>query len=186
MMTKHEDREKELQEQQEQTQEKANGEENQKESRQEEEKTELQAALEQIESLKEQAAQQEEKYKRVLAEYDNFRKRSQKERDGYYSDALCGALASFLPVLDNLERAALQPQADEGVKLILKQFMDILEKYGVKACGQEGEVFDPNMHNAVMHIEDDSLEENVVAEVLQKGYALGERLIRPAMVKTAN
>ena len=141
---------------------------------------------EQIAQLQQAATEQEEKYKRMLAEYENFRKRSAKEKEGYYSDALAGAIGAFLPVLDNLERAVAQPDADEGVKLICRQFLEILEKYGVAACGAPGETFDPNLHNAVLHVEDESLGENVIVDVMQKGYTMRDRLIRPAMVKTAN
>lgn len=137
------------------------------------------------EKLKAELAALDDKYKRVLAEYDNFRKRSLKERDAFFGDGVMSAAASFLPLIDNLERAAAA-SSDEGVKLIERQSQEIMQKLNIKAVGQEGEDFDPNIHNAVAHIDDESLGENVVAEVLQKGYMLGDRLIRPAMVKTAN
>lgn len=141
---------------------------------------------ERIHTLEAEAAQKDERYLRVLAEYDNFRKRSQKEKSGIYSDAQIAAYASLLPVLDNLERAAAAENADEGVKMILKQFQDILAKAGITPCGKEGESFDPNFHNAVMHAEGEGSGETVIAQVLQKGYLMGEKLIRPAMVKTTD
>lgn len=141
---------------------------------------------EKIRQMEEEAARKTETYMRVLAEYDNFRKRSQKERDSTYQDAQISTIALFLPVLDNLERAASAAEADEGVRMILKQFQDLLKKCGVEECGKEGEAFDPNFHNAVMHQEGEGTGEPVIAQVLQKGYTLNGRLIRPAMVKTTD
>ena len=136
-------------------------------------------------SLEDQLAQFEEKYKRVLAEYDNFRKRSQKERETLYQDACCTAIAAFLPVLDNLERAQAAG-ADQGVVLIAKQFSEVLEHFGVQPCGEVGEPFDPNLHNAIAHVEDESLKENTICEVLLRGYRMGDRVVRHAMVRVAN
>ncbi len=127
----------------------------------------------------------EDKYKRTLAEYDNFRKRSQKERETLYSEVTMQTVKEFLPVYDNLERAVAQ-ENNEGAALILKQFGTIFEKYGIKAFGEPGDTFDPNLHSAVMHTEDENLPENSIAEVLQKGYMMGERVVRPAIVKAAN
>ena len=127
----------------------------------------------------------DDKYKRVLAEYDNFRKRSMKERDAFFRDGECASISAFLPLIDNLERAAAATN-DEGAQKLLKQAQDILEKMNVHPCGKAGDAFDPNFHNAVVHIEDENLGENVIAEVLLCGYTKGDRLIRPAMVKTAN
>ncbi len=141
---------------------------------------------EKICQLEEEAARKTETYMRVLAEYDNFRKRSQKERDSTYQDAQISTIGLFLPVLDNLERAASAAEADEGVRMILKQFQDLLKKCGVEECGKEGEAFDPNFHNAVMHQEGEGAGEPVIVQVLQKGYTLNGRLIRPAMVKTTD
>lgn len=141
---------------------------------------------EKIRQMEEEAARRTETYMRVLAEYDNFRKRSQKERDSTYQDAQISTIALFLPVLDNLERAASAAEADEGVRMILKQFQDLLKKCGVEECGKEGEAFDPNFHNAVMHQEGEGTGEPVIVQVLQKGYTLNGRLIRPAMVKTTD
>ena len=139
--------------------------------------------------LEKKLAELDDRYKRVLAEYQNFRTRSQKEKDSLYFDSVASTVAGFLPVIDTLERAMGQ-EADEGFKksleLIIKQYDECLERFGVKPFAERGDAFDPNIHNAVMHVEDDSLEGNVVAEVLLKGYMLGERVVRHAMVKVAN
>ena len=136
--------------------------------------------------LEEEAAKQDDRYKRILAEYDNFRKRTQKEKESTYQDAQLATVAAFLPVLDNLERGAALETADEGVKLILKQFREILTKYHVESCAEEGQAFDPNFHNAVLHEEGEGTGETVIAQVLQKGYTMNGRLIRAAMVKTTD
>ena len=154
------------------------------ESRAEKKKTEK--LEEKIQKLEEESAKKDEKYMRILAEYDNFRKRSQKEKDSTYLDAQIATVNAFLPVLDNLERGAAAEDADEGVKLICKQMQELMSKLGVQPCGAEGEVFDPNFHNAVMHEEGDGSGETVIEAVLQKGYTMKEKLIRPAMVKTKN
>ncbi len=141
-------------------------------------------------ALESQLAENEERYKRMLAEYDNYRKRCAKEREGLYADSFAAAVALFLPVLDNLERAALQQEQAEGerkgAEMIVKQFLEILEKSGVKPMGEKGESFDPLRHNAIQHIEDDSFGENQICEVLLRGYVMGDRVIRHAMVKVAN
>lgn len=155
-----------------------------KESRSE--KRRLEALEEKIKKLEDERAQQDERYKRLLAEYDNFRKRSQKEKDGTYLDAQVNTVAAILPVLDNLERAAQAEEASEGVKMILKQFRDILTKAGVAPCGAEGETFDPNLHTAVMHEDGEGKGDTVIAQVLQKGYTMKDRLVRAAMVKTTD
>ena len=136
-----------------------------------------------IEELEAAAKTQEDQYKRMLAEYDNFRKRTQKERETLFSDAGAVTVAAFLPVLDNLERAAAAEGAPEGAKLILKQFCEILEKQNVKPFGEEGEPFDPTKHNALLH-EDGEGGETVIAQVFKRGYAQGDRIIRHADVKT--
>lgn len=128
---------------------------------------------------------------RLTAEYSNFRKRSEKEKGETYSHAASKTIEAFLPVFDNLERALLSEQEDyeglkKGVQMTYDGLMSTLEKVGVTAFGAPGETFDPNLHNAVMHIEDDTLEENVITDVFQKGYKLNDKIIRPAMVKTAN
>ena len=147
---------------------------------------ELKKALEQKEAA---LAEENEKYLRLCAEYDNFRKRSAKEREGIYNDAYSEALASLFPVVDNLERAAQYSDGEnvaKGVAMTLKSVKDTLDKLGVSEIDPTGCEFDPNLHNAVMHVEDESLGENIVVEVLQKGYCRGERVLRYAMVKVAN
>ena len=141
---------------------------------------------EKIARLEEEAAKQDDRYKRILAEYDNFRKRTLKEKETTYQDAQMSTVSAFLPVLDNLERGAAQENADEGVKLILKQFREILTKYHVESCAEEGQAFDPNFHNAVLHEEGEGSGETVIAQVLQKGYTMNGKLIRAAMVKTTD
>ncbi|MBO4978996.1 MAG: nucleotide exchange factor GrpE [Clostridia bacterium] len=129
-----------------------------------------------------------ERYVRMLAEYDNFRKRTAKERDGIYSDAYIDALTNILPVLDNLERAEGCEDAEalrKGLELTLKSFRDTLEKMGVKEIDTTGQ-FDPNLHNAVMHVEDEAYGENAIAEVLMKGYQKDDKILRYSMVKVAN
>ena len=130
------------------------------------------------------------KYLRMAAEYENYRKRSAKERDNIYSDAQAQTILSLLPVLDNLERAASQPTADEaflkGLEMTLKQFYDCLAKLGVQEIKALGEQFDPNLHNAVMHVEQDGCDDNTIVEVFQKGFIMGDKVIRHAMVKVAN
>lgn len=154
---------------------------------QEEESNPLMEALEQ---LKESLNQQEEKYLRLAAEYDNFRKRSQKEKEGIYADAKADALTAFLPVYDNLERALKQETADEaykkGVEMTMNQLKEIMSKLGISEIPALGQPFDPNLHNAVMHIEDEAAGENTIVEVFQSGFKLGEKVIRFAMVKVAN
>ena len=131
-----------------------------------------------------------DKHLRLMAEYDNFRKRSQREKDEIYANATAAVLLKLLSVQDNFERAKLcDPGSDEFVKgfeLIEKNFTQTLASFGVEPFGEVGESFDPQKHHAVMHIEDESLGENTVALVLQKGYKMGERILRHAMVQTAN
>lgn len=130
-----------------------------------------------------------DKYTRMYAEYDNFRKRSAKERDGIYADAYADAISSILPILDNIERAVGYTDAEavlKGVEMILKGANETFEKMGVKSFGKIGDEFDPNRHNAVMHVEDESLGENIITDVFQKGYTKGDKVIRYAMVKVAN
>ena len=127
---------------------------------------------------------------RTAAEFDNFKKRTERERLSVAEYAKAGLFKEFLPVLDNAGRAiaADSTGADyaKGLEMIIKQFLSIPEKMNVVALAKEGEPFDPNFHEAVMHIEDESLGENVVAEVLQQGYKIGDTVIRAAMVKVAN
>ena len=131
-----------------------------------------------------------DKYLRLLAEYDNYRKRSQKEKDALYGDIKANTLKDFLPVYDNLVRALAQPTEDEaykkGVEMIMTQFNKTLEKLGITEMDCLGQKFDPAFHNAVMHVEDAEKGENEIVEVFQKGFMLGDRVIRFAMVKVAN
>ncbi len=130
-----------------------------------------------------------DRYTRMLAEYDNFRKRAQKEREGVYSDAVSDVLTEILPIKDTLEMAmayADESKLSQGVTMTLTKFTEILTRLGVEEFGAPGDEFDPNLHNAVFHVEDEALGENVIAEVLMKGYKKGDKIIRYAMVKVAN
>ena len=143
-----------------------------------------------VPDLSEELKGANERYLRLLAEYDNFRKRSQKEKDSLYGDIKADTLSKFLPVYDNLCRALAQNTEDEayrkGVEMIMTQFEQTLEKLGVTKIESLGQTFDPNMHNAVMHVEDEEKGENEIVEVFQEGFLLGEKVIRFAMVKVAN
>ena len=127
---------------------------------------------------------------RLAAEYDNFRKRSQKEREALYTDIKAETVGKFLPVYDDLARALENETTDEsykkGVQLTMNNLKKIMQSLGVEEFGEAGEDFDPNRHNAVLHIEDENLGENVVAEVFQCGFRIGEKVIRFAVVKVAN
>ena len=140
--------------------------------------------------LQEEVDQLSDKLLRTMAEYDNFRKRSQRERDAIYPQATASAVGQFVPILDTFERALSAPCSDEefkkGVEMILQNFKETLEKLGVESFGEAGETFDPNLHNAVMHIEDPEKGEGVIVEVFQRGYKMGDRIIRHAMVQVAN
>lgn len=145
---------------------------------------------ERAEQMERDLGASKDQYLRLAAEYDNFRKRSQKERESAYQDAWADAVSRLLPVYDNLERALGQPTKDEayqkGVELTMAQLSEIFEKMGVREIPAQGSAFDPAFHNAVMHTEDPSLGDGVVAEVFQKGFLLGDKVIRTAMVKVAN
>ena len=127
---------------------------------------------------------------RVAAEYDNFRKRAGKEKDAAYGNGKADAVAKLLPIYDNLERALNQPTEDaafkKGVEMTMTELVKILNGLGVEIFGQAGDSFDPNLHNAVMHTEDESLGENVIAQVFQKGFKIGEKVVGFAMVQVAN
>ena len=151
--------------------------------------SELEALRRQLEKAEAKAAESDDKYMRMLAEYDNFRKRSIKERENCYADAHADAVNAVLPVLDNLERAAMYSEAEavaKGLELTLKSFTETFERLGIHEIESMGKTFDPNIHNAVMHIDDDAYGEGEIVEVLQKGYIKGDRVIRYAMVKVAN
>ena len=127
---------------------------------------------------------------RVAAEFDNFRKRTIKEKEASYGNGKADAVEKLLPVYDNLERALNQPTEDEafkkGVEMTMTQLVGIFSGLGVEIFGNVGETFDPNFHNAVMHLEDESFGENVICQVFQKGFKLGDKIIRFAMVQVAN
>ncbi len=129
-------------------------------------------------------------YLRLAAEYDNYRKRSQKEKDNMFRDGKACAIEKFLPVYDNLSRALEQETADtaykKGVEMTMTGLVEILKKMEVTVYGEPGDVFDPNLHNAVMHIDDDNYKEGEIVQVFQKGFSLGDKVIRHAMVQTAN
>ncbi len=146
--------------------------------------------VDEAERWKAAVAEQEDKFLRLCAEYDNFRKRTQKEKESIYADATAKAVSALLPVYDNLERALKQETADEaykkGVEMTMAGLRKAFESLGVTEIDAAGQSFDPNIHNAVMHVEDEALGESTVAEVFQAGFMLGEKVIRFAMVKVAN
>lgn len=143
----------------------------------------LELAAKQLESVKDQ-------FTRLTAEYDNYRKRTTKEKENVYADAKADTVKEFLGVLDNLERGLAQfAEGDphrQGMELICRQFLAVLEKLGVTRIEAQGQPFDPQKHDAVMHVEDENVGENTVVEVLQQGYQLGDKVLRFAMVKVAN
>ena len=152
-------------------------------------KKEVDALKKEVETLKADLAEQNDKYLRIVAEYDNYRKRVQKEKEGIYGDAYVDAVKEILPILDNMERAVAFADSGnlaEGVTMTLNMFKDIFTKMGVEEIPSENVEFDPNIHNAVMHVEDENLGENMVAETFSKGYKKGDKIIRYAMVKVAN
>ena len=127
---------------------------------------------------------------RVAAEFDNFRKRTIKEKEASYGNGKADAVAKILPIYDNLERALNQPTEDaaykKGVELTMNELLKIFGTLGVEVFGNVGDVFDPNLHNAVMHTEDESLGENTISMVFQKGFKMGDKIVRFAMVQVAN
>lgn len=150
-----------------------------------------QAAEKPTEDWKAKYEELNDRYLRMAAEYDNFRKRSQREREQAYSDAVSHAVTALLPTYDNLERALKAETADaeykKGVELTMTQLTESLKGINVAVIETAaGTAFDPNLHNAVMHVEDDSLGENVIAETFQQGFRIGDKVIRHAMVKVAN
>jgi molecular chaperone GrpE len=144
---------------------------------------------EEIEALRAEIKEKDDKYLRMAAEYDNFRRRSREEKQACYDGAMADTLTQILPIIDNIERAALyddEGKVKEGLVMIAKEIENVLNALGVEEVGHVGEKFDPNLHNAVLHIEDETYGENEIAEVFQKGYKKGNKVIRFAMVKTAN
>ena len=141
------------------------------------------------EELKAKIAELEDKHLRMAAEYDNFRRRSREEKDAIYENAMADTVKELLPIIDNLDRAAGFTEGDkvlEGLVLTAKTTASVFAKLGVEEYGKPGDTFDPNIHNAVFHIDDDSYGDGEIVEVFQKGYRKGKHIIRFAMVKTAN
>ena len=146
--------------------------------------------MEKMEQLAQMVAESGDKYLRLAAEYDNYRKRTVKEKESLYSSAKADTVKPFLDVYDNLLRGAAQyPEGDPnrtGLEMICKQFVDVLAKLGITEIDALGKPFDPTVHNAVIHVEDDQIEESTVVEVFQKGFVMGDKVLRFAMVKVAN
>lgn len=143
-----------------------------------------------IESLKSELENQTELFKRTAAEYDNFKKRTEREKSGIAEFAKASVIKQLLPILDNINRAEQADRQSEdyikGIELIIKQFEGLSSALGIVEIAAVGDKFDPNLHEAVMHIEDENLGENEISAVLQKGYKIGDTVIRPAMVTVAN
>ena len=159
------------------------------EKKHKETKRELAALREKASELEKALSEEKEKYLRMFAEYDNFRRRSQKEREGIYTDAVSDVVGQILPIADNLERAGKYTEGEkvaEGLRLTMNALNECLNKLGVTAFGAPGDKFDPNLHNAIMHEEDESKGEGEIVEVFQPGYKRGDKIIRYAMVKVAN
>ena len=159
------------------------------EKKHKETKRELAALREKASELEKALSEEKEKYLRMFAEYDNFRRRSQKEREGIYTDAVSDVVGQILPIADNLERAGKYTEGEkvaEGLRLTMNALNECLNKLGVTAFGAPGDKFDPNLHNAIMHEEDESKGEGEIVEVFQPGYQRGDKIIRYAMVKVAN
>ena len=152
--------------------------------------TKEESGEDELDKLKKQLAAEHDQYLRILAEYDNFRKRSRKEKEALYTDVKAETVAKFLPVFDDLQRALANETADEaykkGVELTMAGLRKIMTGLGVEEFGETGDPFDPNAHNAVMHIENEELGENVLAQVFQKGFKIGDKIIRHAVVQVAN
>ncbi len=143
-----------------------------------------------LEQLQQKLDQERDAHLRLAAEYDNFRKRSQKEKDTSYANGKADTIGKLLPIYDNLARALQQPTEDaaykKGVEMTMTELEKIFQGMGVTAFGEVGDAFDPNFHNAVMHTEEESLGENVIAQVFQKGFQVADKVIRFAMVQVAN
>lgn len=156
-----------------------------------EKKSQEQEKLEKLEKLEAEYAEHKQQYLRVLAEYDNFRKRTQNEKSGIYNSAVSDTVKALLPVADNIDRALGQENASaedmrKGVEMIAAQIKNCFEQLGITEIGQVGEAFNPDLHNAVAHVEDGELGDSVISAVFQKGYQLGDRVVRHAMVQVAN
>ena len=145
--------------------------------------------LAEIEELKAKIAEYDDKYLRMAAEYENFRRRSKEEKDAIYELSLSDTVKELLPIIDNLDRAANFEDGEkvkEGLQITLKETASVFEKLGVEEFGKIGDTFDPNIHNAVLHVDDENFGDGEIIEVFQKGYKKGKHIIRFAMVKTAN
>lgn len=143
------------------------------------------------EKLQKELDEKNDQLLRMAAEYDNFRKRSQREKDALYADCKASVVKQLLPLADNFDRIFANPDIEfedfkKGVELTFKEFEKFFKELNVESFGEEGEQFDPNFHNAVMHTEDESLGENVITNVFAKGYKVGDKVVRPAMVAVAN
>lgn len=161
------------------------------EKKKEKKKEKEKVSREEYDRLQGELNNYKQQHLRVLAEYDNFRKRSANEKSGVYHNAVADTVSSILPVADNIERALAQENASaedmrRGVEMIANQFNECFEKLGIHPQGAVGDTFDPNLHNAVSHIDNDELPENSIAAVFQKGYMLGDKVVRHAMVQVAN
>ena len=139
-----------------------------------------------LDGLKAQLAEKNDQYLRLYAEYDNFRKRSEKEKTDCYNTAYGDALSAFLPLIDSMAQALQFSPDDQGIQALAKQLSDILAKLGITEIESDGAQFDPNVHNAIMHEENPEVGENVVVQTFQKGYKRGDKILRCAMVKVAN
>ena len=170
----------------------AKAEETEKQSAEPETFTVTREQMEKMEGLAKQLAEEHDQYLRLAAEYDNYRKRTAKEKEGIYANAKIDTIKGMLPVYDNLERGLAQFGAEDddphkkGLEMIFNQYKEALTKLGVTPIDCVGKEFDPERHNAVMHIEDESCGENTVVEVLQQGFMLGDKVLRFAIVKVAN
>ena len=156
----------------------------------EEEIVETAEVVEETNPFEEKYNQEHDAYLRLAAEYDNFRKRTAKEKEASYGNGKADAVAKMLPIYDNLERALNQPTEDaaykKGVEMTMTQLVSIFESMGVEIFGEKGDVFDPNLHNAVMHTEEEGAPENTITLVFQKGFKMGDKIVRFAMVQVAN
>lgn len=155
------------------------------------EETVAEQEVSELDKIKAELDDTKQQLLRMAADYDNFRKRTRKEQEATYTNAKVYVMRELLPVMDNFERAQSSDQTSiddykKGIDMIFEQLMQTVSKLGVETFGEAGDAFDPNLHNAVMHIEDDSLGENVVSKVFQKGYKIGDTIVRHAMVETAN
>ena len=152
--------------------------------------TPVEETVEEVNPWEEKYNAEHDSYLRLAADYDNFRKRSQKEKEQSYGNGKADAVEKLLPVYDNLERALNQETSDEaykkGVEMTMTQLVSIFEGLGVEIFGNVGDIFDPNIHNAVMHTEDENAAQNTITQVFQKGFKLGEKIVRFAMVQVAN